>query len=60
MPSEIIHIGDDLSKDYIGARSMDWNALFIDRKGKGAPIEENDICRDLDEAKEKIAKMLHQ
>ena len=29
--TEILHIGDDLKKDYIGARDMGWNAYLIAR-----------------------------
>ena len=28
---EILHIGDDLKKDYFGAKSLGWNALIIQR-----------------------------
>ena len=29
--NEVLHIGDDLDKDYWGARKMGWNALLISR-----------------------------
>ena len=29
--NEVLHIGDDLDKDYCGARKMGWNALLIAR-----------------------------
>ena len=29
--NEVLHIGDDLDKDYWGARKMGWNALLIAR-----------------------------
>jgi FMN phosphatase YigB (HAD superfamily) len=30
---EILHIGDELEKDYFGAKNAGWNALMIDRTG---------------------------
>ena len=30
-PNQVLHIGDDVSKDYLGARDMGWHALLIRR-----------------------------
>jgi len=32
-PSEILHVGDDLEKDYHGARCVGWNCVLVDRMG---------------------------
>jgi len=32
-PNEILHVGDDLEKDYLGARHMGWKSVLVDRKG---------------------------
>ena len=56
--TEILHIGDDLKKDYVGAKDMGWNAYLIARqekvrkellstpnsKNSSIQIHENDIC----------------
>ena len=31
LPEEILHIGDDIEKDYKGARNVNWNSLVIKR-----------------------------
>ena len=30
-PEEIVHIGDNLKKDYLAAKTMGWNALLLQR-----------------------------
>ena len=30
---DVLHIGDDVEKDYLGARSVGWNSVLVDRKG---------------------------
>lgn len=54
---EAWHIGDDMEKDYLGAKEAGWRALLLDRhdvwrRDKRAANE--DICDDLLEAKEKL------
>lgn len=34
MPSEIIHVGDSMKADYLGAIHAGWRALLLDREGK--------------------------
>lgn len=34
MPSEMIHIGDSIKTDYLGAIQAGWRALLLDREGK--------------------------
>jgi len=49
-PGQILHVGDDLVKDYEAAKSLGWNSLLLNRAKesldsfKGVP--EEDICRD--------------
>lgn len=31
---ELLHIGDDVEKDYFGAKNVGWNALVLDRSGR--------------------------
>ena len=52
--AEILHIGDDLDKDYFGAKSVGWNALILDRSDSGQPLldkkipklDKADVCKD--------------
>jgi len=32
-PGQILHVGDDLEKDYLGARNVGWNSVLVDRIG---------------------------
>ena len=34
LPNEVIHIGDDLEADIIGARNSGWNAIHFDKEGE--------------------------
>ena len=47
----VLHVGDDVEKDYLGAKSQGWNALLLDREGQGVPsvVEQEDVARDFDE-----------
>ena len=31
-PNQLLHIGDDHRKDYLGAKNLDWHSLLIDRQ----------------------------
>jgi len=49
-PNQILHVGDDVNKDYFGAKNVGWNALLVDRLGfhhHHSMIEPNDIIEDL-------------
>lgn len=47
-PSQILHVGDDMDKDYIGARQVCWNALLVDRWEAGySLVEEEDVITNL-------------
>merc|ERR1712241_1357297 len=42
-PEEILHIGDDVTNDYLGPRQLGWQSLLVDRWGGGydtVPSEE--------------------
>ena len=68
-PEEILHIGDDLKKDYLGAKHLGWNAILIQRNKEAkaellgtkylrtnfgeANIEE-DICDDFRDVEAQI------
>lgn len=66
--NEVLHIGDDLDKDYWGARKTGWNALLITRdevtrskllNGKNntsssSEIKLEDICDSFCEIEEKL------
>ena len=41
-PHEVLHIGDDLDKDYLGARNVGWNSVLVDRWGGGYTIVEEE------------------
>lgn len=50
LPSEVLHIGNDYEKDYVGARDAGFHAILLDRfqdevadewKQKGAPVFED-------------------
>ena len=47
-PKHILHIGDDISKDYNGARAMGWHALLMCRDGHSISetIPKDHICKD--------------
>lgn len=53
-PDQILHVGDDLDKDYFGARSVCWNALLVDRWNAGySLVDEQDVITDLRQILEK-------
>ena len=62
--NEILHIGDDLDKDYLGARKMGWNGLLIVRdevtrskllcEPSSSEIKLEDICDNFCEIENKI------
>merc|ERR1712240_534856 len=44
---EILHIGDDYNKDYVGARTLGWQAQLVDREG--SEEREHHTVRDVRE-----------
>ena len=47
-PSEVLHIGDDLDKDYLGARNVGWNSVLVDRWGGGyTMVEEEHVVENI-------------
>lgn len=47
-PSQILHVGDDMDKDYFGARRVCWNALLVDRWAAGySLVEEEEVITNL-------------
>jgi len=55
--SQAWHIGDDLEKDYFGAKDAGWKALLVDRQDQWRSdkrVAPEDICQDLMEAGEKL------
>jgi FMN phosphatase YigB (HAD superfamily) len=55
-PQEILHIGDDVEKDYFGAKNSGWNSIVLNRKS--LPLDDFpnvpkiDICKDFAEIDE--------
>eukprot|EP00088_Acartia_fossae_P014501 TRINITY_DN17775_c0_g1_i6.p1 TRINITY_DN17775_c0_g1~~TRINITY_DN17775_c0_g1_i6.p1 ORF type:complete len:247 (+),score=27.19 TRINITY_DN17775_c0_g1_i6:35-775(+) len=48
LASEILHVGDDMDKDYFGARNIGWHGLLVDRHGGGYTIvEDNHIVHNM-------------
>ena len=41
-PHEVLHIGDDMDKDYFGARNMGWSSVLVDRWGGGYTLVDED------------------
>ncbi len=58
--SDACHVGDDVDKDYLGARAAGFGrALLMDRSGGGESLEdgrvqEEDVCKDFLEVMEKL------
>ena len=45
-PSQVLHVGDDFSKDYKGPKSIGWNALLLNRFNLSfQDIPKCDICK---------------
>ena len=41
---QILHIGDDLDRDYLGARGLGWSAVLVDRWGGGyTTVDQNHV-----------------
>ena len=56
-PHEILHIGDDVAKDYLGARGVGWHALLIDRGSSSDTshqVEEDHVCWDFGDVQRKL------
>lgn len=39
-PSEALHVGDDVEKDYFGARESGWHGFLLDRNGSAGQRSE--------------------
>jgi len=49
-PNQILHVGDDIDKDYVGASRVGWNALLVDRLNGGySLVEEDHIINNLNQ-----------
>eukprot|EP00092_Neocalanus_flemingeri_P035949 GFUD01039142.1.p1 GENE.GFUD01039142.1~~GFUD01039142.1.p1 ORF type:complete len:258 (-),score=84.99 GFUD01039142.1:59-832(-) len=47
-PHEVLHIGDDMDKDYFGARNVGWNSVLVDRWGGGySLVEEEHVLQNI-------------
>lgn len=54
-PREIMHVGDDVGKDYIGARGVGWNALLVDRDNYNhSRVDVDHVCRDFHDVEKKL------
>ena len=62
---EILHIGDDFKKDYLGAKNLGWNALLIQRDPEAKNellnndssktiIDAQDICDNFSDVERRI------
>lgn len=50
---EILHIGDNILEDYLGAKNAGWKAMLIGRK-RPTEVPEIDYCKSLTEAGHQI------
>jgi len=56
-PSEVLHIGDDYSKDYLGAKAAGLQAILVDRWGQFCPdCPPDDMVTDVREVFTKYKK----
>ncbi|MBI3448353.1 MAG: HAD-IA family hydrolase [Acidobacteria bacterium] len=57
-PPEILHIGDLVREDYLGARAAGMRALWLDRRGEGAPsgagVEPDDVVTSIGEVARRL------
>ena len=54
-PHEIMHVGDDVAKDYIGALGVGWNAFLIDRDNYNhSGVDVDHVCRDFHDVGRKL------
>ena len=51
--NEILHIGDNILEDYLGAKNAGWQAMLIGRK-RPTEVPEIDYCKSLTEASHQI------
>ena len=49
VPSEVLHVGDDLKYDYVIPRNIGMNACLVDRKGKLNSTPQITVIKDLRE-----------
>ena len=60
-PDEMLHVGDDLQKDYLAARRAGLRALLYDPKGMAgthADLSSDDVIRSLDEVPARLDSIL--
>jgi putative hydrolase of the HAD superfamily len=57
-PSSIVHVGDLVREDYLGARNAGFHALWIDRRPEGSPgetaVEAAHVIRSIAEVRAKL------
>jgi len=57
-PSQVLHIGDLVREDYLGARAAGMRALWLDRRGTGAPagagVEPDDVVTSIGEVRRRL------
>jgi len=61
LPSEVLHVGDDLQKDYMAAKKAGMCALLFDPKHDGecsSEVVPSDVITSLDEVPAKIDEIL--
>jgi len=47
-PREVLHVGDDMDKDYHGARGVGWNSVLVDRWGVGYTlVQEEHVVQNI-------------
>uniref|UniRef100_A0A2A4JIR9 Haloacid dehalogenase-like hydrolase domain-containing protein 3 n=1 Tax=Heliothis virescens TaxID=7102 RepID=A0A2A4JIR9_HELVI len=57
-PSEALHIGDDVVKDYEGARAAGWHALLVNPTlGKGSPPSKEHVFKTLEDLSIAVEEM---
>jgi len=60
-PEQVLHVGDDLEKDYLAAKAAGMRALLFDPNGKADPHDQlrpEDVISSLDEVPAKIDELL--
>ena len=59
-PEQMLHVGDDLQKDYLAAKALGMRALLFDPKGTADSDDllPSEVIRSLDEVPAKIDELL--
>ena len=60
-PHQVLHVGDDLTKDYKGPKLIGWNALLLNRSNLTfEDVPPNHVCKNFIDVEEIIRKSFTQ